>query len=134
MLTAVGVRDPGSREDQHHLVVGMAVVRGTTGGYLADELGGDGAALARPEQDAESPVAGHFGCTVRELTYHWCRWIGGAGGLTGGAGRLTGDRRRQRDQIEPQRSGPGCAHPVLRAGRQQHALIRAERQVGAAPA
>ena len=88
MLTAVGVRDPGSREDQHHLVVGMAVVRGTTGGYLADELGGDGAALARPEQDAESPVAGHFGCTVRELTYHWCRWIGGR--LAGSPAALAG--------------------------------------------
>ena len=54
---AADVRGPLAREDQHDLVVGVAVLGCPPRRDLADELGGDRAAAAGPEQDPELPVA-----------------------------------------------------------------------------
>ena len=61
------VHDALAGQDQHHLVVGVAVIGRPAGRDLADELGGGRVARARPEQHPELPVPGHLGRAVPQV-------------------------------------------------------------------
>ena len=128
MLGTADVRHPLARQDQHYLVIWVAVIGRPARRDLADELGGHRAAATGTEHDAELPVARRLDLAVGEVT---------ARRRARRPGRLAaGGRSRQRHDVQAQvafgagltrYAAPGGIHrPRSRAQRQARLAVHVQ--------
>jgi hypothetical protein len=117
-----------SLQDQHHLVVRVAVLRCPAGRDLAHELGGRRAASTGTEQDPELPVSGRLHRALVQVTAERRANTGRPVGF----GRPVGSRGGQRHDIQPQRCACLGLDPELRARRDPQAQVRPEHRASLA--
>src|SRR5271166_6179615 len=98
VLGTSDMRDASSVEDQHELVVRMAVVGRASWRDFADELSCCRAAAPRAEQDPELPVSGRLDIAVLQVGSEFRTWNRRRAGSMGGGVRLLW----QHDNVEAQ--------------------------------